>query len=79
MAQLQVQIKSIARHRTPNPNAPGGFAEWVGSGPVLEHETWRATVALYGDGVKQTQNRLLDGRSENLAVTPEDLVELSIE
>ena len=77
MQQLQIRITSIARRQTP---APGGDTyEWVGSGPIIEHDLWRATVGLGREGLRQTRESLLSGRAYQLALMEEDVVEFSIE
>ena len=77
MAQThQIRIMSIARRQTPGGGRP---YEWVGSGPIMEHDGWRATVALGGNAVDHARDALTDGKPYMLAIAPEDLVEFTIE
>jgi len=79
MAQnLQIQIKTLTRRLTPAPGA-GRPYEWVGSGPIMDHDGWRATVALGGNAVDHARDALTDGKPYMLAMAPEDIVEFTIE
>jgi len=73
------------RRRSP---APGGGPdyEWAGSGQVTDHDTWRATVGLSREGLRQAREGLRQAREALIAGKPymlglaeEDLVELAIE
>jgi len=75
--QLQIRITAIARRQTPAPG--GGVYEWVGSGPIIEHDAWRATVGLGRDGLRQAREALIGGRPYQFSLMEEDIVEFSIE
>jgi len=78
MQQLQIHITSIARRQTPSPGSHIPY-EWVGSGQVVDHDSWRATVALAESAAGQAKDALWAGKAYMLALAPEDLVEFSIE
>ena len=77
---MNIKIVSIKRRqRAPIPGIePAVSFEYQGSGSVIDHADWHATVRLSLQGFDQARASLLSGEAYVLALHEEDLLSLSI-